>query len=46
MSGMDEGGLKASQAVKDALGEASGYGFEDIGAGSFGGAPNYRLSYG
>lgn len=32
-------------AVKEALGDKTTYGFEDIGAGSFGGVPNYRLSY-
>lgn len=32
-------------AAKDALGESTGYGFEDIGAGSFGGVSNYRLTY-
>jgi class 3 adenylate cyclase len=38
--------ILVTAAVKEALGDASGYGFEDIGAGSFGGASNYRLSYG
>jgi adenylate cyclase len=32
-------------AAKEALGSKGGYGFEDIGAGSFGGVPNYRLTY-
>ncbi len=37
--------ILVTSAVKDALGDATSYGFEDIGAGSFGGASNYRLSY-
>lgn len=32
-------------AVKAALGDNAGYGFEDIGAGSFGGVSNFRLTY-
>ncbi len=32
-------------AAKEALGEEPGLSYEDIGAGSFGGAPNYRLTY-
>ena len=34
-----------TSAARIALGDASSYGFEDIGAGSFGGDPNYRLKY-
>ena len=32
-------------AAREALGDKGGYGFEDIGPGSFGGEPNYRLKY-
>lgn len=32
-------------AAKEALADKPGYTFEDIGAGSFGGNSNYRLSY-
>lgn len=32
-------------AAKDALGDATGYTFEDIGSGSFGDSSNYRLVY-
>lgn len=34
-----------TSGAKAALGEAAGLRFEDIGAGSFGGEPNYRLLY-
>src|SRR3954468_1669921 len=32
-------------AAKAAIGEKPEYAYEDIGAGSFGGEPNYRLNY-
>jgi hypothetical protein len=32
-------------AAKAVLGDKSDFSFEDIGAGSFGGDPNYRVSY-
>ena len=34
-----------TDAARQALGDDPGYGMEDIGAGSFGGASNYRLIY-
>ena len=34
-----------TQAARDALGDKPGFSYEDIGAGSFGGASNYRLTY-
>lgn len=34
-----------TSAARTALGDTGGYGFEDIGSGSFGGEPNYRLGY-
>lgn len=34
-----------TDAAREALGDKHGFGFEDIGAGSFGGAPNFRLIY-
>ncbi|MDF3064730.1 MAG: hypothetical protein K0R38_331 [Polyangiaceae bacterium] len=37
--------ILVTSAVKEALGDSTTYGFEDIGAGSFGGAANYRLAY-
>lgn len=37
--------ILVTSAAREALGDKPGYGFEDIGAGSFGGAPNYRLTY-
>jgi adenylate cyclase len=36
--------ILVTTAVKDALGEKPGYAYEDIGTGSFGGSPNYRLT--
>ena len=37
--------ILVTSAVKDALGTAAGLSYEDIGPGSFGGEPNYRLGY-
>jgi len=37
--------ILVTSAVKDALGTATGLSYEDIGPGSFGGEPNYRLGY-
>jgi adenylate cyclase len=34
-----------TSGARDALGDRPEYGYEDIGAGSFGGPPNYRLQY-
>src|SRR6185503_10857599 len=37
--------ILVTSAVKDALGDTTTFTYEDIGAGSFGGTPNYRLNY-
>jgi len=34
-----------THAAREAIGDKPGYSYEDIGAGSFGGEPNYRLGY-
>jgi adenylate cyclase len=37
--------ILVTDAAREALGDKGGYGFEDIGSGSFGATPNYRLIY-
>jgi adenylate cyclase len=37
--------ILVTAGARTALGDAGGYGYEDIGSGSFGGDSNYRLTY-